>query len=194
MGGVDTPEPSSELSTTTATTPLPPGEPSADMAAAPTPRRRIDRGLVIASLAIATGLVLIGFGIARSVTGEDVTKLPPAIESISPVPDAVQVPSQTQIVVDLDTGYVGRLAIDRVSYPTVNLADFGRQDIEPGAQIDIPPGVVFEPGNATLTFTLGEEIGLDEFDPGQHTVVVVFWKLLLGEDTARSYTWTFNVV
>lgn len=149
---------------------------------------------MVASLAIATGLVLIGFGIARSVTGDDVTKLPPAIESISPVPDAVQVPSQTQIVVDLNTGYVGRLAIDRVNYPTVNLADFGRQDVEPGAQVDIPPGVVFEPGNATLTFTLGEEIGLDEFDPGEHTVVVVYWKQLLGENTARSYTWTFNVV
>lgn len=149
---------------------------------------------MVASLAIATGLVLIGFGIARSVTGDDVTKLPPAIESISPVPDAVQVPSQTQIVVDLNTGYVGRLAIDRVNYPTVNLADFGRQDVEPGAQVDIPPGVVFEPGNATLTFTLGEEIGLDEFDPGEHTVVVVYWRQLLGENTARSYTWTFNVV
>lgn len=191
---MDTTEPSSEVSTSVTTPPSPPEDVPHSTAVAPRRRHRLDRGLVVASLAIATGLVLIGFGIARSVTGDDVTKLPPAIESISPVPDAVQVPSQTQIVVDLNTGYVGRLAIDRVNYPTVNLADFGRQDVEPGAQVDIPPGVVFEPGNATLTFTLGEEIGLDEFDPGEHTVVVVYWKQLLGENTARSYTWTFNVV
>ena len=64
-------------------------------------RRRIDRGLLVASLAIALGVVIVGYGLIVSVTGDEATKLPAEIDSVAPVPDAVQVLSQTNVVVDL---------------------------------------------------------------------------------------------
>lgn len=165
-------------------------------------RGRIDPKLAIVSLAIAAGLVLIGYGVVISVTGDEVTKLPSAIESINPVPDAVQVPSQSSIIVDLASGFTGTLEIDGVLYATED-PDRGRnaataEPPAPGQQVDIPAGVRYERGNYTLTFTPGDEVGFDEFPVGNHSVRVTYWKL---EDEVngqpaneRSYFWTFNIV
>lgn len=168
-----------------------PGEP--ELAAAPATRRPFDWRLALGCLPIAVGLVLIGFGVLRSVTGDDVTNLPAAIENINPTPDAVQVPSQSTVVVDLAEGYEGRLIIDDVEFETQRLEDLTANP-EPGTQVNIPAGVVFEPGNDTLTFTPGADIAIDVFGQGNHTVKVEFWRVELGPDDARTYNWTFNVV
>ncbi len=168
-----------------------------DVASPPTRRswfRRIDRKLLWPSLAIAVGVVLIGFALARSVTGDDVTDLPSAIEEITPAPDAVQVLQQTQVVVDLAEGYEGRLIIDDIPLETVRLDDLGTLDVEPGEQVDVPPGVVFEPGNGTLTFTPSGDAPISSFDPGSHLVQVVYWPTVEGEQRARSYTWAFTAI
>ena len=157
-------------------------------------RRPFDWKLWIACLPIAVGIALIGFGLATSITGDDVTKLPDAIESIAPPPDAVQVLAQTNIVVDLAEGYEGRLTIDDIEFPTRRLEDFSNPNVEPGTQVDIPAGVLFEAGNDTLTFTPGPDIEITRFAEGSHTVRVVYWRASVGEQEARSYTWTFNVV
>ena len=156
--------------------------------------RRFDRKLLAASLAIAVGIVLIGFALARSVTGDEVTNLPSAVEDITPAPDAVQVLQQTQVVVDLAEGYEGRLVIDDVPLQTIRLDELGTLDVEPGEQLDVPPGVVFEPGNGTLTFTPGGDAPIERFDPGSHTVQVIFWRTVEGEERARSYTWAFSTI
>ena len=93
----------------------------------------------MASLAIAVGLVLIGWAVVRGVTGDDVSELPDAIEQIAPVPDAVQVLAQSQVIVDLAEGYEGRLPIDGVEFPTMRLEDLTNDDVEPGEQVEIPP-------------------------------------------------------
>jgi hypothetical protein len=172
----------------------------------PTRRRKpLDVKLVLVSLAIALGLVMIGYGVLTGVTGDDVTKLPSAIESIDPRPDAVQVPSQTTIVVDLEPGYTGRMIIDGVAYETYDPSRDGGADPDvdnaptPGEQVDIPAGVVYDEGRATLTFIPGEEVGFDEFAVGNHIVGVIYWKLedeVEGEPPSRvqSYSWTFNIV
>jgi hypothetical protein len=166
-----------------------------DIGPTPTRRRRFDVQLAIASLVIACGLALIVFGLLRSVTGDDVTKLPDAIESISPVPDAVQVPSQTDVFVDMDAGYGGRLEIDGVSFDTVDLDTLRTADIEPGAQVDVPAGVVvYDAGNATLRFTPARDTAIERFAEGNHTVRVEYWRLEQGPGRAKSYTWTFHVV
>jgi len=157
-------------------------------------RRPFDWKLALASVPIGVGLLLIGFGFVTSVTGDDVTKLPSSIESITPTPDAVQVPSQTNVVVDLAEGYEGTLTIDGIPFPTRRLEEFSSANVEPGTQVDIPPGVLFEPGNDTLTFTPGPGIDVTEFDEGNHTVRVVYWRAEIGEQEARTYTWTFHVV
>jgi hypothetical protein len=156
--------------------------------------RRVDRKLLIASLAIAVGLVLIGFALTQAVTGDDSTNLPPSIEAITPAPNAVQVLRQTQVSVDLAEAYEGELTVDGVALATVRLDELSRLDVEPGEQIAVPPGAVFEPGNATLTFTPGDGAPITEFAPGAHTASVIYWKSVDGRDSARTYTWTFTVI
>lgn len=162
---------------------------------APTGRRPFDWKLWIACLPIAVGVLLVAFGLSTAITGDDVTKLPDQIESVSPVPDAVQVLAQTNVVVDLAEGYEGTLTIDDVEFPTQRLEDFNRSnDVAPGTQIDIPAGVLYEGGNNTLTFTPGPDIAITKFDEGNHTVEVVYWRTAVGRQEARTYTWTFHVV
>jgi hypothetical protein len=163
----------------------------------PVRRRRrfaVDKKLAVASLAIAIGLVLIGWAVLRGVTGDDVSELPEAIERIVPVPDAVQVLAQSQVVVDLEEGYEGRLTIDGLDFPTLRMEELTDDDVEPGEQVEIPAGVVFEPGNDTLTFTPGPGIEIERFDEGLHDVRVIYWPADRGEGAARSYSWSFNVV
>jgi hypothetical protein len=157
-------------------------------------RRRIDRGLLLASAGIAVGLVLVGLGVVVSVTGDEATKLPDEIESIAPVPDAVQVLSQTSVFVDLVTDYTGVLVIDGVEIETVDLSDIDSTDVEPGQQIDIPPATVYEPGNATLTYTPSEGAPIETFETGLHRVQVIYWRAEQGRPRAGMYTWTFNVI
>ena len=157
-------------------------------------QRRVDRKLAVASLAIAVGLVLIGWALFRGVTGDGSRQLPRAIEQVSPVPEAVQVLAQAQVIVDLAEGYEGQLRIDGVDFPTMRMEDLTNDAVEPGEQVEIPPGVVFEPGNDTLTFTPGPGIEIESFDEGEHRVTVTYWPVERGEGAAHSYSWTFNVI
>ncbi|MGH9270181.1 MAG: hypothetical protein ACRDZ2_02800 [Ilumatobacteraceae bacterium] len=167
----------------------------ADPGPPPTPpRRRLNRELLLISLALAIGLVLIGLGVLRSVTGDEVTDLPDAIEEIAPTPDAEQVLQQTDVFVDLAEGYEGELTVDGVALETIRLDQLAPLDAEPGQQVEVPPGAIFEPGNGTLRFRPGEGTGIDSFEPGTHNVVVTFWRTAEGRDAARSYGWTFVVI
>jgi hypothetical protein len=166
--------------------------------APPAPRqgswwRRLDKKLLVASLVIALGVVLIGYALGKSVTGDDASNMPAAVEEVTPSFEAIQVPQQATIVADLLGGYYGYLMIDGVELPTVRLDEVGSQEVEPGEQVAFPPGARYEPGNATLTFTPGADQDIDAFGAGVHTVKVVFWKEVDGPDTARSYSWTFTV-
>ncbi len=153
--------------------------------------RRVDRSVIVVSVILGAGLFLVVRGIAAGVTGDERTNYPDQIESVDPVPEAVQILSQTGLFVDLIDGYTGVLIVDGVELPTV---DIGRIVAAPGQQPVIPPGAVFEQGNDTLTFTPGDGQIFDEFTSGVHAVQVVYWTITDGRERARSYTWTFNVV
>lgn len=157
----------------------------------PAPRRRFDRGLLIASFVIACGAVLIIWGMVDALTGEDGVDRPDAIESLSPVENAVQVLQQEGILVDFQYGYESRLLVDGIEIPVTPLDSI---EVEPGQQIDLPPTAVFEPGNAVLTFQPTEGAPIESFSEGLHEATVIFFKTTEGPDTARSYHWTFNVV
>ena len=157
--------------------------------------KRIDKVTLALSLLIAVGLVLIGRGLAVSLTGEERAKLPATIESVEPYPEAVQVLSQSRVFVDLETGYTGVLVIDGVELPTINIDDIAQQfDAEPGQQIDLPATTIFEPGNFTLTFVPSDAALVKKFDTGLHRAEVIYWKIVEGRQRPLSYTWTFNVI
>ena len=134
-------------------------------------------------------------GRASGVTGDDVERASRLPSSASPpCPTPCRCVAQSQVVVDLEEGYEGRLTIDDVAFPTMRMEDLTNDAVEPGEQVDIPAGVVFEPGNDTLTFTPGPGIDIEAFDDGVHRVTVVYWPAERGDAAARSYSWSFNVV
>ena len=148
--------------------------------------------LLLASLAIAMCLVAIGIGVAGSVTGRSAYKLPDQVEQIDPLPAAVRVPAQTSVFVDLQSGYEGVLVIDGLELETVNIESLQDKN-KPGQQIKLPPTTIYEPGNSTLTFDPSDDAQISSFSQGEHQVKVIFWKVLEGRSSARSYSWTFNV-
>jgi len=167
------------------------------IAVEPRPKRKFDRGLFVASLVIACGLVLIIFGFTSAITGTDGIDRPDAIESVQPVENAVQVLQQDQIIVDLLPGYEARLVIDGVELPTTVI---GQSDVDPdvqaqpGQQIDLPTTAVFDPGNAVISFQPVEGAAIESLTEGRHEATVYFWKIEAGPDQASTYSWTFEVI
>ncbi|HUS43023.1 MAG TPA: hypothetical protein VMY16_10170 [Ilumatobacteraceae bacterium] len=161
------------------------------------PKRRVDRGLLIASLAIALGLILMIFGFTTALTGSDGIDRPDAIESVQPVENAVQVLQQERVVVDLQSGYEARLVIDGIELPTTVI---GQSDVDPfeqpapGQQVDLPTTAVFDPGNNVVSFQPVEGALIESFTQGLHEVQVIFWKIEEGPEQALSYRWEFNVI
>jgi hypothetical protein len=158
--------------------------------------RRIDKGLLVVSMAIAVGLVLIARGLIVGVTGDEQSRLPALIEAVNPVPEAVQALSQTQVFADLADSQTGVFVIDGIEIATIDIDDesLQRVDVEPGQQVDIPPVTIYEAGNSTLTFTPGDGAPIETFESGDHTVQLIYWRVDEGRQRARTFTWTFHVV
>jgi hypothetical protein len=159
---------------------------------------RPQRILLLVSLVIAAGLVLIILGVQSSVTGRKAMALPATIENIDPVRGAVRVPAQTQVFVDLQAGYTGVLVIDGQELPTYDLnppeGSATSVTTIPGQQVSLPATTIYERGNATLTFVPTTGAPIESFAQGNHTVTVIYWKIVGGSrDRARSYTRTFSV-
>ena len=156
--------------------------------------RRPDRTTVVMILLLLVGSLFVARGLLVGITGDDRADLPIYIESVEPVPEAVQVLNQSNVFVDLVSGYTGVLVIDDIEIETVDIEDLARADIEPGQQIELPPVTRYEQGNATLTFTPSASAPISQFVDGDHTVEVIYWRIEDGRRFARSYTWTFTVV
>ena len=169
----------------------------ADVAAPSRPKRSFDRGLFIASVVIAAGLILIVYGFTVAITGDDGIDRPEAIESVQPVENAIQVLQQERIVVDLESGYEAVLIIDGIELPTTVI---GQTEVDPdvqaqpGQQIDLPTTAVFDPGNAVISFQPVEGARIESLEEGTREATVRFWKVEDGPEQAREYSWTFEVI
>ncbi len=97
-------------------------------------------------------------------------------------------------VVELRPALEAILMVSDEPLDTVRLDELGNIEVEPGQQVEIPPGAVFEPGNGTLTFTPGEGAPVERFSPGEHRATVIYWKVEEGPERGRSWTWSFTVV
>lgn len=156
--------------------------------------RRVDRSVVVVTAIVAVGFVIVLNGVMSGVTGEERADLPDLIESVEPVPEAVQVLSQSNVFVDLAPDHTGVLVIDGVEIDTVNVDELGSLSVQPGQQVDLPPVTIYEPGNATLTFTPNEGAPIEEWTEGEHRVQVIYWRIDEGRQRSRSFSWTFSVV
>ena len=155
-----------------------------------TPRKRIDTKMLLASMGISFGLVLFIMGARVGLTGKEASNLPDAIEGISPGNNE-RVLRQSQIIVDFVEGYEATLYIDDIEMPTTRLDELVTSGtVAPGAQIDLPPTAIYDPGNFTISFLPQEGAAISELKQGEHTGKVKFWPTK-NPDQIRVYSWTF---
>jgi len=125
--------------------------------------------LTFTALGIALAVVVAG-AVIFAPSGSKPT-LPDALESYSPE-DGATVLRQTQLVIDLDPGYVIALEIDGFEIPA--------------EEIDVVEA------NGRFTWTPGPGQSFEDWAPGFHTVDVS-WQRATGLPQPGSLRWTFRV-
>ena len=108
--------------------------------------------------------------------------------------DGDRVLRQSQIIVDFIEGYEAVMFIDGIELPTTRLDELtsSGQQASPGAQVELPPTAVFDPGNFIISFQ--QQVGaiIEEFTQGEHEGKVLYWRIADGREKARVYTWQFD--
>ena len=157
------------------------------------PKRKLDKEQMLISIGIALGLVLIIFGFRATQTGRDESGLPDEIERMSPA-DGDRVLRQSQIIVDFIEGYEAVMFIDGMELPTTRLDELtsSGQQAAPGAQVELPPTAVFDPGNFIISFQPQVGAIIEEFTQGEHEGKVLYWRIADGREKASVYTWQFD--
>lgn len=163
---------------------------------APSPtrvRKKIDKQSLLVSIGIAIGLVFIALGMRAGLTGRDSTDLPDAIEKISPGNDD-KILRQAQVIVDFVEGYTAVLTIDGIELPTTRLDELTASGAapKPGAQVELPPTAIFDPGNYIISYQPQEGAPIEAFTQGDHVASVRYWNIQDGEQSARIYNWKFS--
>ena len=156
--------------------------------------KRPRRELLLVSIGLGVGLTFVVYGLLSATTGRDSLGYPDAIVDISPAPNDRQVLSQTEISVDLEDGYEATLVLDGIELPTTRLEDVTGVLAEPGQQIELPPTAIYDQGNSLIRFEPTDGAPIEKYSVGEHQVTVVFWKIEDGRGTARSYSWSFEVL
>ena len=153
---------------------------------------KIDPKLLLASMGLSAGAVLVVMGLNTGLTGREATNLPEAIENISPG-EGERVLRQSQIIVDFIDGYEATLYIDGIELPTTRLDELVSSGTAPapGAQIDLPPTAIYDPGNFPISSLPQDGAPIEELKQGEHSGKVRFWKIGQSENKSRVYTWKF---
>lgn len=158
------------------------------------PRLRLDREKLFVSVAVGIGVVLMVAGFRTADTGDEGRNIPAAIESMTPGPGD-QVLRQSQIFVDFLDGYVAELEIDGILLETTRLDELsaGGAVPSPGAQVEVPPTAIYDPGRFTISFLPQAGAAIESFAQGPHSAVVRYWKAIDGPTKARTFAWDFTV-
>ena len=155
-------------------------------------RKRVERSRLIASIGISFGLVLIGVGFSRGLSGDETRTFPSTIERMTPA-DGDRVLRQAQIIVDFVDGYESALSIDGIDLPVTRLDELTSSGAQPapGAQVELPATAVFDPGNNVISFQPQAGAVIESFTQGEHVAIVRYWKILDGPAKSRTYQWRF---
>jgi len=156
-------------------------------------KRPINKETLIASAGVAIGLFVVIMGFNSGATGREAQRLPDVIERMTPGPGD-QVLQQSQIFVDFIEGYNASLTIDGIALDTTRLDELTDNGAtpKPGAQVEIPPTAIYDPGNFTISFLPQDGAPITTLTQGNHTATVLFWKITEGAEKARSFTWEFS--
>jgi hypothetical protein len=161
-------------------------------------RVRIGWSQVGLLLVLAFGVTCIGFAFWIAKGTDEANRYPAGLVALTPGPGA-QTSKQSEVLVDLATGYEGELLIDGVPIPLDQLQyddqNFGliypcrgvsssRPSADPGATRDGDA-----PTRPDCSFTPSDNINLPE---GQVLLTTVFWKIGERTNTQRSYTWSIR--
>lgn len=155
---------------------------------------RADKTTLLLSCAFGIGIGLIVLGLSAAQTGREAQRLPDTIASINPGPgDSVL--RQSQIIVKFSGAYDAALILDGAELPVTRLDELTSAGglIPDGAQIDLPPTAIYDPGNFVISFLPQEGAVVEELGQGEHTATVLYWRIDQSRDKARSFTWTFEV-
>ena len=156
-------------------------------------KRRIDKQSLIVSLGVSVGIILVVAGFQSASTGRDAKNIPAAIERMSPGPDD-QVVQQAQVSVDFVEGYQATLTIDGIALKTTRLDELSDPSNLPraGAQVELPPTAIYDPGNYIISFTPQKGAPIEVFTQGKHTASVRYWRIIDGERKAKVFSWEFE--
>lgn len=156
-------------------------------------KRPINKETLVVSAGVAIGLFVIISGFNSGSTGRDAQRLPDVIERMTPGPGD-QVLQQSQIFVDFIDGYNASLTIDGIALDTTRLDELTDNGAtpKPGAQVEIPPTAIYDPGNYTISFLPQDGAPIETLTQGTHTATVLYWKVAEGPAKARSFTWEFD--
>jgi len=83
--------------------------------------------------------------------------------------------------------------IDGIELPTTRLDELVTSGTvpAPGAQIDLPPTAIYDPGNFTISYLPQAGAPIEELKQGEHTGKVKFWLTNQADNKVRVYTWKF---
>jgi hypothetical protein len=131
-----------------------------------------------AVVVLAVAITLLAIGVRSLSDGGDDPVLrggdAAIVENLIPRRDA-QVPQQSNVGIDLVTGWAGTLVIDGVEIP--------------GDELQVTPEI------GLIEFTPGDGKAVEALDAGQNCVSAVIWKVSDGRGVAdRTIPWCFEVV
>lgn len=127
------------------------------------------RIIMAAAVAAAIGGLVY---VATAPRTSDVTKLPPAVEGVSPQSGDLDL-RQATIAADLAPGLTGYLLFDGVEIPEDDL-----QHVDALNQVILKPGV---------------DSDYRQLSPGRHCVTVVYRKFGEPREASDSYRWCFTL-
>lgn len=155
-------------------------------------KRRPNRQNLLVSAGLGLGVAIIILGFRSAETGRDAQRLPSVVETISPGPGD-EVLRQSQVFVDLVSGYNAVLIIDGVELPVTRLDELTKgPNVKPGSQVDIPPTAIYDPGNCTISYLPQDGAPIEEFTQGKHSAAIVYWKVTDDRSKGKSFSWEFS--
>ena len=154
-------------------------------------RQNVRAFFLISLVAIAVGLIVLGFANARTGNTEKPLIFNINVVQLVPPPNSI-ILRQSQVGVNLKEGFEGRLAIDGRDIPDdqVYAKPTATQDGS-GSVGNVNAGTNQQRNN--LLFTPGVNTEFERFSPGEHCIVAIFWRTIDGPDVnPQRQEWCFK--